>query len=251
MGASSENTHDNEESASGTSAETTMTASTMATSESQESTEQERRMLLNRAEAAKAFDVSVTTFRRRYEGHLLTPIVGPDGVHYFRQEAVHELVVQQRAAAAPEHYNGETAATVFRMFEEGAHPVDVVTCHKLHPRTVAAIHKEWVSLRGGYVVTGEIARQIAALPWLWGAFPIRDGERLLANLRSSSPRGLCADCANAVAEICSECAKRLSMKEAERRVAEARAHREELESRKRMHEWETDFKALQKRRRAT
>ena len=205
-------------------------------------------LLMSRAEAAKAFEVSVTTFRRRFEGRLLAPIVGPDGVHYFRQNAVHELVVQRRGAAAPETYDGETASTVFRLFDEGAHPVEVVQRLRIHPRAVSAMHKEWVSLRGGYVVTGEVARQIASQPWMWGAFPICDGERLLANLRASAPRGACADCGAAVAEVCPACASRMAVKEAERRTAEARGRKEELEHQKRFAEWERDFSAARRRR---
>ena len=204
--------------------------------------------LMSRAEAAKAFEVSVTTFRRRYEGRVLTPIVRADGSHFFRQEAVQELVIQRRSAASPGAYDGETAAAVFRLFEEGAHPVDVVLRLKLHPHAVVAMHKEWVSLRGGYVITAEVARQIASLPWMWGSFPIEDGERLLANLRTSAPHGRCTTCADAVAEVCPECAKRMAAAEAEQRGSDARRHREEQEEARRTAEWERDFAAMRRRR---
>jgi hypothetical protein len=203
--------------------------------------------LMTRAEAAKAFEVSLTTFRRRYEGHILTPVVGPDGAHYFREEAVHELVIQRRSTATADAYDGETAATSFRLFEEGAHPVDVVLRLKVHPRVVRAMHREWVSLRGGYVVTGEIAQQIASLPWMWGSFPIQDGERLLANLRASAPHGLCAGCGDAVAQLCAACAKRMTVADAERRAAMERERREDLERAKRSSDWERDLAAIRKR----
>jgi hypothetical protein len=199
--------------------------------------------LLSRAEAAKAFDVSVTTFRRRYEGHTLQPIVGPDGAHYFRQEAVEELVIQKRGAAAVETFDAELAVTAFRLFEEGTEVVDVVLRLKVHPRTVAAIHREWVSLRGGYVVPGEVAREIEALPWMLGSRPVDSGAQLLENLKRSAPRRSCRDCNDVNPEICAECAKRLSVMLAERRATEARERAELSAHSRAMRDWDEMFKA--------
>jgi hypothetical protein len=181
-------------------------------------------------------------------GRLLTPIVSADGAHFFRQDAVQELVIQRRSAASPDAYDAETAAAVFRLLEEGAHPVDVVLRLKIHPHAVSAMHKDWVSLRGGYVITADVARQIASLPWMWGSFPIEDGERLLANLRTSAPHGRCTKCADAVAELCPACSKRMVAADAEQRASDARRHREEQEEAKRTGEWERDFTAMRRRR---
>jgi hypothetical protein len=229
-----------------TNAGTTAVAAPAATSDGKPHSEQE--ILLSRTEAAKACDVSVTTFRRRFEGRLLPAIVGPDGAHYFRQEKVQELVVQRRSVLAPGAYDGETAAFVFGLFAEGAGPVEVVRQLKLHPHAVAAMHKDWVSLQGGYVVSGDVAREIASLPWLCGAFPIDSGERLLENLRASARHTACRECGEIAAQVCPACAKRMSTKEAERRAAEIREQRDEAERRKRMTEWERDFRATQRRR---
>ena len=135
-----------------------------------------------------------------------------------------------------------------RLLEEGAHPVDVVLRLKIHPHAVSAMHKDWVSLRGGYVVTADVARQIASLPWMWGSFPIEDGEHLLANLRTSAPHGRCTKCADAVAELCPACSKRMLVADAEQRASDARRHREEQEEAKRTAEWERDFTAMRRRR---
>ena len=133
--------------------------------------------LLKRSEAARLLGVSTATVRRM-EGATLTPVLGPDGVHRFHEEHVRELVIH-RVRTIPESldaYDAEEAAAAFDLFDQDVHPVDVVKRTKLHPRAVAAMHREWVSLRGGYVVAGDTARQIAALPWLLGSRPIAAGE---------------------------------------------------------------------------
>src|SRR5260370_35668921 len=79
--------------------------------------------LLGRTETARMIGVSKTTFRRRLEGTALTPEVGPDGVHRFREEHVRELVIQRNSGAAPDGYDGATAPEVFGLLDDALHPV--------------------------------------------------------------------------------------------------------------------------------
>jgi hypothetical protein len=72
--------------------------------------------------------------------------------------------------------------------------------------------------------------------------------RLLANLRTSAPHGRCTKCADAVAEFCPACSKRMLVADAEQRASDARRHREEQEEAKRTAEWERDFTAMRQRR---
>src|SRR5260370_25176197 len=172
-----------------------------------------RDRLLKRREAANLLGVHESTVRRMEKESVLVPVRGPDGVHRFHEEHVRELVVQQRVRttpAGPEAYDAETAVAVFELFDQEVHPVDVVKQLKLDPRAVAAMHRQWVSMRGGYVVTAEAGRQIAALPWLMGFRRIESGEDLLRCLRFGKPQGPCTKCGDALAEVWPGCALRMA-----------------------------------------
>ncbi len=195
--------------------------------------------LLKRSEAARLLGVSTATVRRM-EGATLTPVLGPDGVHRFHEEHVRELVIH-RVRTIPESldaYDAEEAAAAFDLFDQDVHPVDVVKRTKLHPRAVAAMHREWVSLRGGYVVAGDTARQIAALPWLLGSRPIAAGEDLLKCLRQTAPH-VCSRCEQSSPEVCAACAKDLSAAEASRKVVAARQRQEAILEDGEISDWAT------------
>jgi hypothetical protein len=102
--------------------------------------------LLTRADVAREIGKHVSTVRRLEQKSVLTPVVGRDGVHRFRHDQVRELVeVRERVRsgpAAPDAYDGSTAAAVFELFAQGVEPVDVVVRMKLHPLAVEAIHRK-------------------------------------------------------------------------------------------------------------
>lgn len=195
--------------------------------------------LLKRSEAARLLGVSTATVRRM-EGTTLAPVLGPDGVHRFHEEHVRELVIHRvrMVPESPDTYDAEDAATAFDLFDQDVHPVDVVKRTKFHPRAVAAMHREWVSLRGGYVVAGDTARQIAALPWLLGSRPIATGEDLLKCLRQTAPH-VCSRCEQSSPEVCAACAKDLSPTEASRKVVAARQRQEAILENGELSEWAT------------
>src|SRR5258708_28358719 len=170
--------------------------------------------LLKRSEAARLLGVSTATVRRM-EGTTLSPVLGPDGVHRFLEEHVRELVIHRvrMVPESPDAYDAEEAATAFDLFDQDVHQVDVVKRTRLHPRAVAAMYREWASMRGGYAVTGEIARQLAALPWLLGSRPICRGEDLLKCLRQTAPHA-CSRCQQPSPQLRAQCAKDLTLDEA-------------------------------------
>ncbi len=72
--------------------------------------------LVKRAEAARMLGMSVSTLRRQ-EGRLVSPIVGPDGVHLFDESEIRSVSVTVRhkqAIASSGPAAGEIAAEVFR-----------------------------------------------------------------------------------------------------------------------------------------
>jgi hypothetical protein len=195
--------------------------------------------LIKRSEAARLLGVSTATVRRM-ESATLTPVLGADGFHRFHEEHVRELVIH-RVRMVPESsdaYDAEDAAIAFDLFDQDIHPVDVVKRTKLHPRAVAAMHREWVSLRGGYVVAGDTARQIAALPWLFGSRPIATGEDLLKCLRQTAPH-VCSRCEQSSPEVYAACAKDLSAAEASRKVVAARQRQGAILEDGELSEWAT------------
>lgn len=195
--------------------------------------------LLKRSETARRLGVSTTTLRRM-EGRVLTPEIGPDGVHRFRESHVRELVMQRETAPSPERYDGAMAAQVFELLDQGVHPVDVVKQLALDPRAVEAIHEQWASMRGAFVVTGEVARRIEAIPWIFGMRPMRTGKDLLFNLEAVDSR-ICERCHDAVATLCAQCVRVMKASETYERAVAMRIRRDERHSRHVDTQWAQDF----------
>jgi hypothetical protein len=216
--------------------------------------------LLTRSEAAAVLGRHASSVRRFERKSRLVAELGADGVHRFREGEVRELAVELRAQTAqdaPERYDAAMAAEAFDHFDAGVHPVDVVKKTRWDPRAVEAMHRQWVTMRGGYVVTAAVAKEIASLPWLMGARPICTGEQLLKNLRQSVPHGPCTRCeeegrAGSLAEVCGECARSMSASEAERRAAQTRLLRAQAQARRHEEMGESDLSMkLERARRAT
>jgi hypothetical protein len=180
-------------------------------------------------------NVSVSTVRR-WEGTVLPPVVGDDGVHRFREEHVREIVERrvQSTPAAVDAYDGATAATVYALFDEGLNPAEVVKRTGLHPHAVTAVHDQWARMRGGFVVDRKIACELSSLDGLVTGEPIRDGTELLRRLRRRPPLE-CVECSDTIASLCARCAKELRVRELARRAAEEqRQKKEQVERRERL-----------------
>lgn len=108
-----------------------------------------------RSAVAAALQVSVTTIRR-WEGTLLHPEKGSDGIHRFDRLEVEALsrdrpppVVQR-----DEPSSGEIAAAVFALFKQGMDAKDVVIELELEPELVKKLQAEW-ELMSGRLIVGE------------------------------------------------------------------------------------------------
>lgn len=219
------------------------------TAEPSESVTGCRDTLLTRGEAAAVLGRHESSVRRLERKSRLVAEVGADGVHRFRERHVRELAVELGPRAMevpPETYDAAMASEAFACFDAGTHPVEVVKQTRWDPRAVEAMHRQWVTMRGGYVVTAEEARSIASLPWLMGSRPICNGADLVKSLRASMAHGRCQKCAeqgiDGPAEVCADCARALSVKEAERRLAAARSQRAEAHERRHWEDAESDLR---------
>jgi hypothetical protein len=179
---------------------------------------------------------------RRWERTRLAPavLVGKDGTHRFDLARVRELVEIREGSArvAPASFDdGETTAAVFELFAQGVEPVEVVMRTRLPASAVQGLHRQWASLRGGYVVDRETARAISALR----GQTILDAAKLLRDLRET-PRAACDGCHEEFgdardikgrgAAFCGLCASKLSTRRAAELAAAAAADRAERQRRR-------------------
>jgi hypothetical protein len=119
--------------------------------------------LVKRAEAARMLGMSVSTLRRQ-EGRLVSPIVGPDGVHLFDESEIRSVSVTVRhkqAIASSGPAAGEIAAEVFTLLDERVHPVEIVKRLQLTPQVVVDLHEQWAQMRGGLVLNSDEVRDLA------------------------------------------------------------------------------------------
>ncbi|MBN1654346.1 MAG: helix-turn-helix domain-containing protein [Deltaproteobacteria bacterium] len=92
-------------------------------------------VLLTRTEAAKRMGVSVATVRRMEGSELQVVMI--DGKHLFHLEEVDRY---RRVS------DGDLAAQVFQMFNEGYSQVEVVIQLKESPDRIRKLHNDWVEM---------------------------------------------------------------------------------------------------------
>jgi hypothetical protein len=97
-----------------------------------------------RSAVASALQVSVTTVRR-WEGTILHPDRGPDGIHRFNPKEVDALARSRPAGLSrrEESTPGEIAAAAFALFKKGVDPRDVVIELEQPPEVVKNLEAEW------------------------------------------------------------------------------------------------------------
>ncbi len=131
--------------------------------------------LLTRADVAARLGVSTSTVRR-YEGDLLHPQKGPDGVNRFDPQEVAALAmtllgqrpVKPKAKGARNgdkprmlaRTPGDVAAEVFERLEQRQSLAEIVIGVRVAPEVVRDLHREWQ--RG--LIEGELDRQTPVLP---------------------------------------------------------------------------------------
>jgi excisionase family DNA binding protein len=109
---------------------------------------------LSRREAAAALGVDERTVRRMVDDGRLTPVHDTGGARRFRAEQIREVTLHRRVSetlTVADTQEGEIAATLFALFDEGVHPVEAVKRLRLRPADVSATYKQWAELRGGDV----------------------------------------------------------------------------------------------------
>jgi hypothetical protein len=130
---------------------------------------------LTRAEVAARLGVSTSTVRR-YEGELLHPDKGPDGVNRFAPAEVASLAMtllgqkprkasskRQRGVERPRAAHrtpGDVAADVFERLEQRQSLAEIVIGARVTPDLVRELHREWQ--RG--LIEGELDRDAPVLP---------------------------------------------------------------------------------------
>lgn len=104
------------------------------------------------------------------------------------------------APQVPSDYcSPKLAARIFKEFRKDEDLIRIVEDLEIAPSIVSAVHRNWIELRkqsGGFHVSGEAARMIAALDL--DGFPVQNGEELAAALGAIA----------STAKPCSGCGKR-------------------------------------------
>jgi hypothetical protein len=114
---------------------------------------------LTRSAAAAALRVSVTTVRR-WEGALLHPERGPDGVHFFDLAEI-EALARQRPMEDDRPKSttaGEIAAAAFALFKRGVDARDVVIELEQPPEVIKKLQAEWYLMSDRLLVGEETVK---------------------------------------------------------------------------------------------
>ncbi len=131
--------------------------------------------LLTRADVAARLGVSTSTVRR-YEGELLHPTKGSDGVNRFAAQEVAALAMtllgqkppklRSKDARtidkprAPARTPGDIAAEVFERLEQRQSLAEIVIGVRVTPELVRELHREWQL----GLIEGELEREVPVLP---------------------------------------------------------------------------------------
>lgn len=119
---------------------------------SEESTEG----MISRAEAANAFGLSRSGLRR-LEGVELSPVAVGRRV-YYRVDELERVLIRR---------SGDASRAAFRLFEEGAGPVDAVLQHGIDYVHAERMWEGWLRLKkaGGRTLVIEMPNDIKTVPW--------------------------------------------------------------------------------------
>jgi hypothetical protein len=183
--------------------------------------------LIGRAQAARLLGVSKSTLRRM-EGDALTPVVGPKNVRLFHEEQIQSMVVTRRSEiGASTRVTGDIAATVFELFDDSMHPVDVVKRLRLEPDLIEGLHQRWRRLRGMLVLSEESTATVHRMLGEGDESPPPKDEAELVSLvqrwvRDESCRQ-CEQCRSESAEFCRTCAKAWGLRAARNEIAHRRS----------------------------
>jgi hypothetical protein len=167
---------------------------------------------LTRSQAARRLGVSVTTLRRM-EGDLLHPEKGPGGVRLFDLAEVEAAFVRVRASRhATAVEDGELAAEIFALFDEGLNPVDVVKRLRVGPDVVERLQTQWARMRRSVLLSPEVRARLEDA--LLGEtdtgvdrWALKTAEDVEAALTTAAAPTECVKCHENPAFLCRRCAK--------------------------------------------
>ena len=164
--------------------------------------------LMRRAEVAKRLGVSVSTVRRM-EGKELQPVVGPRGVRYFSAAQVQTVTLSiEHEPVVDLADDGDVAADVFTLFDDGQGPVAVVKELRLPPSTVEALHVHWGQLNQTLIISGKGFEKLDRVMG-WAIDRFRTEEDLIPAIQAKVEGvQMCQDCREHWAEYCRRCAVR-------------------------------------------
>jgi hypothetical protein len=151
----------------------------------------------------------------------LTPVAAPDGTMRFRVEQVREITVQRRVSSTVgegDASEGELAASLFELFDDGVEPADAVKRMRIPPRIVSAMFREWADLRGGMFVPEAQLRELIARFGL--STPLRGAPHLVEQLKRVWPNQMCTECGLESATVCVPCLASLKERDAKRMAVE-------------------------------
>jgi hypothetical protein len=172
---------------------------------------------LTRSQAARRLGVSVTTLRRM-EGGVLHPEKGPGDVRLFDVSEVEAAFLRIRSSRPGITVaDGEVAAEVFGLLDDGLNPVDVVKRTHVAPDIVEQLQVQWARMRRALLLSPE-ARERVEVALLGVGASSADGwvfktaaDLEVAIADAATPTG-CARCGKNSASLCRGCAKEYGLR---------------------------------------
>lgn len=152
--------------------------------------------LLTRTDVAKALGCSTTAVRKYEAAQRLIPCATTNGGTrlFARAEVARFAAERSQVVAGPADVAGSMEAAAFRLFESGAHPIEVVCKLCLSSETVDRMHRNWTRMRGGLLLGPEQIAQLEA-----------SGQSRADLLAGRVPVAPCAHCSESTARFCGAC----------------------------------------------
>jgi hypothetical protein len=193
---------------------------------------------VGRTKTAELLNTSISKVRRLEDRDELPAIVDERGYHFHTLTQINNFKIRNaRATGKSDGIDGSIAAAVFELFDQGKNPVDVVKELHLDPRLVQQLYKQWVSLRGGFIVSGRVATELeyCGLGGELGSLKTEDDLLRLFLALERQDQSTCLCCERFAPKFCAHCTidqpnrvqrlAQVELREARRRQ-EARRQRE-------------------------
>jgi hypothetical protein len=132
--------------------------------------------------------------------------------HLYQETLVRQMTTTMRRRwAAPEPTDGGTAADVFALLAEGAHPRDIVVRLRVAPEVVTRLCAKFAELGDGFFVTQAEGMEIGVRSVQNVRDAVSDANRAVTRARTLSPD--CRLCGGAGTSVCHDCHQRVKSQE--------------------------------------